>query len=1058
MKFKKTILITLLLLAIFTLSAVSAADNTTDESNLQENHCDEIQLGENANNDLSSSQDEIISAPDDGKFSTLQNKIDNAAPDSTIYLENNYTYNSAFTAEGITISKPLTIDGKGHTIDGNEKARIFNVTNSNVIFKDIIFVNGYTQDYSGQGGAIYGECTAINCTFKYNHAVVGGAMYGGSAVNCTFIHNIAQYGGAMKEGSAVNCTFTDNLAWQQGGAMYYHVSAENCTFDSNTAKKQGGAISQGSAMNCTFINNQAENTGGAMYESSAAKCTFDSNHAASYGGAMYDCDAVGCYFNNNTAGGDGGAISGVFSYAVNCIFTKNHAYRGGAMDANYTLNCTFDSNTASFGGALYYTSAINCTFTNNKATSDGGAINGYEQNATDCRFINNTAKNGGATNGIPANNCNFTNNTATEYGGAMYKGSANNCIFNGNKAGISGDNTCNTTLPKAILRVSDFASTYNSGDRLLFEFTTESGTPISNANITIRVYRNNALIGTYYALSGEGWIVDIDAGSYIAVCSVENEAYDVDSANATLSISKADSSLSLTEIVFNVGGSGKSIATTIGATNITASVVDHSEATVTINNNEITVSGLEVGDYTLKVTTKPDTNHNPVSNTTTVTVNKGDSAVTVTPVTFDYESYGTATATLTGASTLTAYVVDHNEATVTVNGNKITVSGLNAGNYILNVTTIPDKHYTAVSNTTTITVNKINSSVSLTEIVFNVGDSGKSIATTIGATNITAYVVNHSEAIVTVNGNEITVSGLEVGDYTLKVTTKPDSNHNPVSNTTTVTVNIGNSAVSLTPAVFDYGSYGTTTATLTSASTVIAYVVGHSEAIVIVKNNTITISGLNAGNYILNVTTIPDKHYTAVSNTTTVTVNPVQTKITADAVTTTYNIDKYLIVTLKDINQNPVSGIKISVDLNGVKYYTTDKNGQIKVNVGKLVPKTYTAKITFSNSNYRTSSAEAKVTVKKAKPAIVAKKKTFKKAKKVKKYSITLKSGKTPIKNAKVTIKIKKKTYTAKTNAKGKATFKIKKLIKKGTYKATVTFKGNAYYNKATKKVNIKVK
>ena len=47
---------------------------------------------------------------------------------------------------------------------------------------------------------------------------------------------------------------------------------------------------------------------------------------------------------------------------------------------------------------------------------------------------------------------------------------------------------------------------------------------------------------------------------------------------------------------------------------------------------------------------------------------------------------------------------------------------------------------------------------------------------------------------------------------------------------------------------------------------------------------------------------------------------------------------------------------------------------------------------------------------------------------------------------------------TAKTNNRGNATFKIKKLTKKGTYKTTVTFKGNKYYNKVVKKVKIKIK
>ena len=62
------------------------------------------------------------------------------------------------------------------------------------------------------------------------------------------------------------------------------------------------------------------------------------------------------------------------------------------------------------------------------------------------------------------------------------------------------------------------------------------------------------------------------------------------------------------------------------------------------------------------------------------------------------------------------------------------------------------------------------------------------------------------------------------------------------------------------------------------------------------------------------------------------------------------------------------------------------------------------------------------------------------------------------MKKVKRTLKVNKKTYSAKTNAKGQATFKITKLTKKGTFKATITYKGSAYYNKVTKKVNIKCK
>jgi hypothetical protein len=101
------------------------------------------------------------------------------------------------------------------------------------------------------------------------------------------------------------------------------------------------------------------------------------------------------------------------------------------------------------------------------------------------------------------------------------------------------------------------------------------------------------------------------------------------------------------------------------------------------------------------------------------------------------------------------------------------------------------------------------------------------------------------------------------------------------------------------------------------------------------------------------------------------------------------------------------------------------------------------------------NAATNKVTKKATK--ITASKKTFK-AKKSKKYTITLKSGKTPLKKVKVTIKVGKKTYTAKTNSKGKATFNLKKLTKKGKYTATIKFAGNKNYKATTKKVKITVK
>ncbi len=211
------------------------------------------------------------------------------------------------------------------------------------------------------------------------------------------------------------------------------------------------------------------------------------------------------------------------------------------------------------------------------------------------------------------------------------------------------------------------------------------------------------------------------------------------------------------------------------------------------------------------------------------------------------------------------------------------------------------------------------------------------------------------------------------------------------------------------------------------------------------------------GEYKVNATYVGLDNVTV--NNATITVNKIKTELSGNAITTTYNINKDLIITLKDNNGNPVSGAKLIVDLNGAKTYTTDSNGQVKVSTKGLAPNVYTAKVTFNgNTNYAKSTNDVKVTVKKATPKLTAKKKTFKTTTKTKKYTIILKdnTGKA-IKKAKVTLKVKGKTYKATTNSKGKAVFKIKNLKKKGTFKATITYKGNKYYNKVSKKANIKV-
>ena len=166
-------------------------------------------------------------------------------------------------------------------------------------------------------------------------------------------------------------------------------------------------------------------------------------------------------------------------------------------------------------------------------------------------------------------------------------------------------------------------------------------------------------------------------------------------------------------------------------------------------------------------------------------------------------------------------------------------------------------------------------------------------------------------------------------------------------------------------------------------------------------------------------------------------------------------------ITLKDASGNILSNKKLTVKVGSIiKNVTTNTKGQVSILISKLVPKTYTASISFAGDNYYVkSSATASVVVKKATPKLTAKAKTFKRSVKTKKYTITLKTNNGKVmKNIKVSLRVNKKTFYAKTNKKGVATFKITNLKKKGKFTAVVKYAGSKYYNKVTKKPKITIK
>ena len=108
-------------------------------------------------------------------FDELAVLINNTPEGGILVLNSDYTYLDG-QIKGILISKSITIDGQGHTLDGRHLSRIFNITADNVTIKNVNFKNGnalggYFRSYLG-GGAIYwngNNGKLLNSNFTDNH-------------------------------------------------------------------------------------------------------------------------------------------------------------------------------------------------------------------------------------------------------------------------------------------------------------------------------------------------------------------------------------------------------------------------------------------------------------------------------------------------------------------------------------------------------------------------------------------------------------------------------------------------------------------------------------------------------------------------------------------------------------------------------------------------------------------------------------------------------------------------------------------------------------------------
>lgn len=593
---------------------------------------------------------------------------------------------------------------------------------------------------------------------------------------------------------------------------------------------------------------------------------------------------------------------------------------------------------------------------------------------------------------------------------------------------------------------------------------------------------------TYYDLTGDNEFISYSAilplGTYnVTAMYSGDDNYDFSMDNETIELSRS----------FNTTIDAKS---DVNETTVTISVEVDSQATGFV---EIAVAGKKFyvpvvdgvakfenkyipGQYVANVTYLGDDLFNSNTTTTTFVVIEQEESLKNTTLNVDISINGNDVAVTVkvneNATGLVAFELDGDIIYLPINNGQVTQEYvLPVGHYDMTITYIGDGEFNA--NQTTRSVDVVENTTKLDanlEVTSQVVEINVIITVNVNK-NATGYVE------IAISGNKFyapVVDGVAVfknqylaGTYVANVTYLGDDKFNAANATcsfsiTSQNVSLKNTTVDVNVSVNGNNVIVTVNVNET-ADGLVAIELNNSTVYLPVNNGKVVYeSSLPIGNYNMSVIYLGDKEFNSNKTTkefsvvenTPVDPSLLKTVIFAPQVTTTYNGNGYLTITVKDENGKLVKSRSLSITINGkTKVVKTNAYGVAKLSTNGLDPKTYTANIVFKgDGTYAKSSVAAKVVVGKAASKLTAKKKTFKKAKKIKKYKIKLKSGKKAIKNVKVTLKVKGKKFKAKTNAKGKAVFKIKKLSKKGKFKAKIKFKGNKYYKAVTKKVKIKIK
>ena len=307
---------------------------------------------------------------------------------------------------------------------------------------------------------------------------------------------------------------------------------------------------------------------------------------------------------------------------------------------------------------------------------------------------------------------------------------------------------------------------------------------------------------------------NIDAGIYnVVVTTNVTSNYNNATAYGWINVTKANSTINFndSEVPYNV--TANIPLDVVNATEVTVVVTDSKgnevDANVTVGPDAtyILIDNLPVGNYTVNVTTVPDGNHNPSSAVANLTVVPAPSVVNVGHTEIVYNSTANVTVSVINGTVDESNVEIYKDGqkvipdSLEIIGDLIYVSGLDVGNYTVNVTCSVDGNHTPSSAAGWINVIRADSALLFNNTTSVYGNEITVPVSTENATGIIVTIVDEEGNLIpfSVDGNNITLPGdLDVGIYYVNITTNVTGNYNNATSTGWINITPGTIIANIT--------------------------------------------------------------------------------------------------------------------------------------------------------------------------------------------------------------------------------------------------------------------